>query len=155
MHVIRQLIGNLQNQDIKVRRFDVILTYAETILSNNITRQSAECGSDSKHFTGLLKSSKYGNEAGDVVLNGWFQFPEGGGRKERSDGIASKTVPIVGDSAEDGVSATEGMGPGWWLVAFVGGAGEEHVVEIGVVDVELMWTDSYDWAVCYEDARSE
>lgn len=52
----------------------------------------------------------------------------------------------MGDGAEDGVPAAECVGPGWGFVAFAGSAGEEDIVEIGVIDVEFMGTDSYNWA---------
>jgi len=35
-------------------------------------------------------------------------------------------------------------GTRWGFVAFAGSAGEEDIVEIRVIDVELMGTDSYD-----------
>lgn len=57
-------------------------------------------------------------------------------------------MPFVRNSTEHGVAAAESVGPGGWLVAFGGGAGEEDIVEIWVVYMQLMGADSDYRAVC-------
>jgi hypothetical protein len=47
------------------------------------------------------------------------------------------------------------MRPSWCFVAFARSAGEEYIIEIGVIDMEFMWADPYDWAVCSEEVLSE
>lgn len=55
---------------------------------------------------------------------------------------------LVLDGAEHGILSTEGVGPGWRFVALGGCACEENIIEIWIIDMQFVGTDSNDWAIC-------
>lgn len=63
--------------------------------------------------------------------------------------MPTQPVSLVSDGAEHGVSNPEGVGPGWWFVALGGGAREQDIVEIRIIDVQFVGTDPDYGAVCH------
>ena len=93
-------------------------------------------------FACTLITSKYRDETRDTVLNCGLKFSKRTSGEERCDRISAEPVCLVRTSAEDRVSISKSVRPGRWFVTFAGSAGEEDVIELRVVYVKLIWTDS-------------
>lgn len=93
-------------------------------------------------FARTLVKSKYRDETRDTILNCGLKFSKRTSREERRDRISAEPVCLVRNSAEDRVSISKSVRPGRWFVTFAGSVGEEDVIELRVVYVKLMWTDS-------------